>query len=256
MPRKPTGRPAHRPPPKPELVAEALRLAAETTPEDAAETLRAQGKKVSSRSIRVWQKTRAGEAPTVAPLPPAAAPDVDPEAHAAKGRADALALVRRILRARDPSALEELDAGLAVAARGEADLGAWLARPMPTPDATDLDPLDACIAALAVATAQAERLSPLHPRAATVLGAVANLAARVEKINAGRPQAPTVDEVNERIAARRDEAVKKIFEHTQEARAKLTADRADLVAWAGTNLGPMIAAELTRRLDVMLGMSS
>lgn len=55
-----------RPPPDPALVAEALRLAAETTPEEAAETLRGRGVKVSSRSIRVWQAKGLAQ-PAVAP---------------------------------------------------------------------------------------------------------------------------------------------------------------------------------------------
>lgn len=166
---------------------------------------------------------------------------------------DTLPLVRRILKARDPSALAELDAGLAEAARGEPELVAWLTRPLPATTEADLDPLDACIAALSAATAHADKLPPLHPRAATVLTAVANLANRVEKISSGRPQPPTPDEVAERISAARDEAVRKILEHTGDARAKLDADRKALAEWAAQNLGPMIAAELDRRVGAMLG---
>jgi hypothetical protein len=63
----------------------------------------------------------------------------------------------------------------------------------------------------------------------------------------------TRDEVEERIASRRDEAVAKICEYTKEADAKLEAERAELDAWARSNLGPMITGELARRVDAMLG---
>lgn len=107
--------------------------------------------------------------------------------------------------------------------------------------------------ALAVATKHADRLPPLHPRAATVLGKVGDLAARVEKIVAGRPRVETPDEVTERIEARRDEAVHKILEHTNEARVKLAADRKALAAWAAMEMAPRVAEELARRVDDMLG---
>lgn len=162
-----------------------------------------------------------------------------------------LALVRRILQARDPSALAELDAGLAEATRGEAALAAWLRRPIARRDPRD--PLDAVSDALAAATAFVEQLSPNDRRAATLLNSASNLAKTAEAIANKRPRAPTVDEVTERISKVRDEAVKKILEHTTEAREKLAADRAALVTWARDNLGPMIAAELDRRVAVMLG---
>jgi phosphoribosyl-ATP pyrophosphohydrolase len=162
-----------------------------------------------------------------------------------------LALVRRILQARDPSALAELDAGLVEAAKGEPSLVAWLTRPIARPEITD--PLQAALDGLATVNALVAKISPTDRRAATFLGALSNLSKTVENISKNRPSAPTVDEVTERIAKVRDEAVRKILEHTTEAREKLAKDRADLVAWAGANLGPMIAAELERRLGVMLG---
>lgn len=164
-----------------------------------------------------------------------------------------MTLVRRILSARDPSALAELDAGLAAAAQGEEALRAWLARPLPVHE--PVDPLEAAVAALGVAVSHAERLPPQHRSAATVLGKVGDLAARVEKIAAGRPRVATPDEVTERIEARRDEAVHKILEHTREAHAKLTADRKALAAWAAEELAPRVADELARRVDSMLGGS-
>lgn len=58
-----------RPPPDPALVGEALALAAQTSPEEAAKTLCAAGRRVSSRSIREWQKGRNGAAAALAVEP-------------------------------------------------------------------------------------------------------------------------------------------------------------------------------------------
>ena len=251
----PAGRPrggqhAHRPPPDPERVREALALAASTSPEEAAEKLTAAGRKVSSRSIRVWIDKYPELAPGAAPPPPAPAAKEAPKAAAPAG--PDFALVRRILAARDPAALAEVDAGLAAAAQGEAALLAWLARPPEDEDDGEIDPLEACSRALAVATSHLERVPPMHARAASLSTAVANLAARVEKIAAGRPQPPTVDEVTARINARRDDAIRQIMQHTGDAAAKLEADRVELLTWAEQNLGPLIGAELRRRVDAML----
>lgn len=248
-PKKPRGKPGRPPKFSSEVQAEALRLAAETTPEEAAETMAARGAKVSSRQIRNWLDGRHVAADTR----PAATPSPGPTSAAAPSAPppDPLALVRRILSARDPSALAELEAGLAAAAQGEEPLRAWLARPLPLHE--PVDPLEAAVAALGVAVSHAERLPPQHRSAATVLGKVGDLAARVEKIAAGRPRVATPDEVTERIEARRDEAVHKILEHTSEARAKLAADRKALVAWAAGEMAPRVADELARRVADMLG---
>lgn len=243
-------RPGSGRPPKypPEVQAEALRLAAETTPEEAADTLGTRGITVTSRQIRNWQdgKHVAGYTPSPTPAAPSGTPAATPTPPP-----DPLALVRRILSARDPSALAELEAGLSVAAQGEDALRAWLARPLPLHE--PVDPLEAAVAALGVAVSHAERLPPQHRSAATVLGKVGDLAARVEKIAAGRPRVETPDEVTARIEARRDEAVQKIMQHTGEARAKLAADRKALVAWASGEMAPRVAEELARRVDDMLG---
>lgn len=175
-----------------------------------------------------------------------AAPKPKPEP-----RGPGLALVRRILQARDPSALAELDAGLAEAAKGEDALAAWLARPIARPEVTD--PLQAALDGLATVRGLVAKISPTDRRAATFLTALSNLSKTVENISKNRPSPPSVDEVTERIARVRDEAVKKIMEHTTEAREKLAADRAALVAWARENLGPATVAELERRLEGMLG---
>lgn len=204
-----------------------------------------------------WQEEILGavEGAKVAPAVPAAATRAAPVATAAAAPVftpDA-ALFRRILRAREPLVLAEVEAGVAEAAKGEAALVAWLARPIARDDGEDVDPLEALSAALSAATSHANRLPPLHRGAATMIGKVAEIAARLEKVTMARPRPPTPDEVEERIAARRDDAIKKISEYTGDARAKLDADRAELVAWARSNLGPMIASELERRLGLMLG---
>ena len=168
---------------------------------------------------------------------------------------DLLVLVRRILAARNPAALAELDAGLLEATKGEPDLAAWLARPLPH-SAEDADPLDAALAALAVAVAHAEVLSPLHPRAATVLGVVSQLSARVESIAKGRPQQISKGEVVERLEAARDEALKRILPRLAASQAQLGARRQALDAWAAQNLGPLAVAELGRHVDAMLGTAA
>lgn len=191
------------------------------------------------------------EGAKVAPPPPVATARAAPVTAAAGPPPGDVALVRRILGARDPSALAELDAGLAEAAKGPAELAVFLARPIPRREARD--PLDTATDALAAAAAFVESLPPNDRRAATMLNAASTLAKTVETIASRRPREPTKDEVEERIAARRDDAIKKISEYTGDARAKLEADRGDLVAWARSNLGPMIASELERRLGLMLG---
>jgi hypothetical protein len=151
-----------RPPADPIIVQEALRLAALTTPEEAAEVLTGRGFKVSSRSIREWQHGRNAGKQKAPAAPPAQEP----------APVDVLALVRRIFAARDPFALAELEAGLVEAAKGEAALVAWLARPLPEDDDDAVDPLEACSRALAVATMHLEKVPPLHPRAASLASAV------------------------------------------------------------------------------------
>lgn len=165
-------------------------------------------------------------------------------------RPDLLALVRRVLGARDPAALRELDDGLEVFTRGgEEALAPWLSRPLA--GAAKVDPLDACLAGLAAAVAHAEALSPLHPKAPTVLGALAGLAQRVENIAKGRPKAPTRDEVQEAVRGAMDSCVEFVLKPTREAAAKLVRDRAALLD--GLDVGPATASEIGRRVDAMLG---
>ena len=98
--------------------------------------------------------------PVARPSPPAAAGDLE--------------LVRRILQARDPLALAELEAGIVEAGKGSEALAVWLARPIPRREARD--PLDAASDALAAAAAFVESLPPNDRRAATILNAASTLA--------------------------------------------------------------------------------
>ncbi len=184
-----------------------------------------------------------------APRVPAASPVASP-GPAAPVAGD-VAFIRRVLAARAPAALAEVDAAHVVAGRGEADLVAWLARPIARTEVTD--PLQAALDGLGTINALVGQISPTDRRAATFLTALSNLSKTVENIAKNRPREPTRNEVEERIAGRAVEARKKIEEYTDKAHAKLTADRGELAAWARENLGPMIAAELDRRLSAMLG---
>lgn len=80
MPHVPTGRRPGRPPAPPALKARAIELAKASSPEQAAETLKAEGHKVASgRQIREWMKQAgASGSPTTssAPRPDAPAPVV------------------------------------------------------------------------------------------------------------------------------------------------------------------------------------
>jgi hypothetical protein len=246
-----------RPPKDPAIKARALALVDQGfSPEQAAEELARKGIRISWRTIHRAREERE-RARNPHATPPAV---VAPSAIAAAPRAvlapkepfDPFALVRRIFAARDPAALVEMEEGLAEADKGEAAFDAWLRRPLFAAGA-NVDPLHAAAAGLGALVEHAKRLSPLHPRAAPLYGQISNLAARVEKIANGRPREVTRDEVEERIAARRDEAVAKICEYTKEAHAKLEADRVELSAWGRSVLGPVGGAELDRRVGLMLG---
>lgn len=206
---------------------------------------RAPGKPVIADS---WRSEILG---AIEPPKAPSAPTVPAARSSPSAAAGDLELVRRILQARDPLALAELDAGLVEAGKGSEALAVWLARPIPRREARD--PLDAASDALAAAAAFVESLPPNDRRAATILNAASTLAKTVETITAKRPREPTKDEVEDRIAKRRDAAIERIAEYTDDARAKLEADRADLSAWGRSVLGPVGGAELDRRVGLMLG---
>ena len=150
----------------------------------------------------------------VSPLPATWLPDVlagspPPRASAASPVASPgpvaavagdVAFIRRVLAARAPAALAEVDAAHVVAGRGEAELVAWLARPIARTEVTD--PLQAALDGLGTINALVGQISPTDRRAATFLTALSNLSKTVENIAKNRPREPTRNEVEERIAGR------------------------------------------------------
>lgn len=234
--------------------AEAMALIADgATPTEAAEEMTRRGRPVGKSVL--YEVQAAARAETPAPPAPSAPPRVSlPQGGSVSARPDLLALVRRILAARDPGALDELDAGLLEAAKGEEALGAWLDRPVDRTESAD--PLQAAIDGLATANALVARVSPTDRRAGPFLTALSNLSKTVEKIAAGRPQAPTADEVTERIQARDAECVDLVLRYTRERAGKLRRDRAELAAWAAQEMAPRVAEELQRKVDEMLGGSA
>ena len=95
-----------------------------------------------------------------------AAPRVAPPPVGAPARGGDLALVRRILAARAPGVLAEVEAGLVEAARGEPALVVWLSRPATAEDEDARDPLATATDALAKAASFMQGLSPTDRRAA------------------------------------------------------------------------------------------
>lgn len=178
-------------------------------------------------------------APARGPAPPVRAAPPPPPAD--------MALVRRILDARAPDALTELEEGLLEARRGEAALVAWLDRPV-----EDSDPLDALRGNLSRLTRSLSDL-PKGRANASLYNSITSTVKAIEGIMSKRPRELSKDEIEERIAAYRDEAVKKISEYTSDAAKKLEADRAELSTWGRSVLGPVGGAELDRRVGLMLG---
>ncbi len=165
-----------------------------------------------------------------------------------------LVLVRRILAARSPGALAELEAGLDVAARGESALAAWLARPIDSgAEDLDADPLDVLRGNLAQIARSLKQLPPGSKVNASVYNSITTAVKAIEGIMSKRPREPTKDEIAERIAGAAAEARAKIVEYTKEAREKLEADRAAFVVWLRANMGPKLAEEGEARVAAMLG---
>lgn len=187
---------------------------------------------------------------SAAPARPAApSPAVAPASAPVAG--DPLALVRRILGAREPAALVELEAGLVEAAKGEAVLTAWLARPVAI--TREVDTLTATRQLLATLT-ETLRTAPKGARnLATLSNAVATLSKTIEKIEERRPPKPTTNEVHEKIKERADDCVDLTLKHTRAAAAKFVKARAELATWSRENLAPRDVAELERRVSAMLG---
>ena len=139
-------------------------------------------------------------------------------------------------------------------AGNEQELAAWLDLPLERRD--PLDPLDAAVAALSAASAYVESLPPTSPRAATILGAAANLAKTVEAIGRGRAPIAPPDEVNERVRGAMATCVEHLLRPVREAAAKLARDRAALFDGLVEDVAPRHLAEIGRRVDAMLGASA
>jgi hypothetical protein len=129
-----------------------------------------------------------------------------------------LALVRRILGARNPGALRELDDGLAVAGGGEAALVAWLARPL-APAVVD-DPLEEMLGALAKLKVFLAELGPNSIRAASLAQAMATLGKGIEQVRRGRPRPETEDQALARLRALDEDALALIEGYTVQAEVR------------------------------------
>ncbi len=187
------------------------------------------------------------DAPRVA-APPLRAPG------AVRPSSPDLVLVRRILAARAPGALAELEAGLVEAGRGEPALVAWLARPVDSGgEDLDADPLDVLRGNLAQIARSLKALPPGSKVNASVYNSITTAVKAIEGIMSKRPREPTKDEIAERIAGAASEARAKVLEYTKEAREKLETDRASFVNWLRANLGPKLADEGVARVAAMLG---
>ena len=166
------------------------------------------------------------------------------------GRPELLALVRRILDARNGAARAELDEGLVVAARGEQELAAWLARPPEVPELQG-DELDALEGALARLLSLLDRAGPdAGPRIA-LAKAIDSVSKSLSVVRLRRPAEDKPDEVTRRLAGIRDKAIERVGILTSDAAVKFAADRAALAARL-TAIGP-IGVDLLREVDAMLG---
>lgn len=188
-------------------------------------------------------------APSKAAPVPVAAP-VNPRAATPQPLGD-MATARRILAAREPAALAELDAGLAEAAKGEAALAAWLVRPVLA--TREIDTLTAARELLATLSKTIETLPKGARNLATLANAVSTLSKTIEKLEEKRPPKPTTNEVTERLKERADDCVDLVLQHTRAAAAKFTKGRAALEEWGGANLGPEMAKQHRALVAVMLG---
>ena len=253
MPRKPTGRPTGRPR-KDREALEAVALIQKTgvTEEEAAKA-----KGIGARTLR-RAKAATPRGASGAPKAPPSGSHVGaigkvelPQGGAVSGRPDLLELVRRILDARNGAARAELDEGLAVhVAGGEAALAPWLARPIRAVE-IDRDELVTLREGLGFALGVARTAEAGGPQL-RALGILDRLAKSVSVVSARRPRDERPDEVDERVRGAMDACVDHLLRHTREAAAKLERDRAELAAWASTNLGPRLAAELERSVGAML----
>jgi hypothetical protein len=165
-------------------------------------------------------------------------------------RPDLLEVLRRIGRARNAAAWAEVEEGLEVHTRGGEDaLAPWLARPVEAVE-VGVDELAALRGALDLSVELAARAEPGGP-ALRALAQVASLGKSVASVRAKRPAEPKPDEVQEAIRAEMETCVEHLLRPVREAAARLQRDRAALLG--GLDVGPATVAEISRRVDAMLG---
>jgi len=138
------------------------------------------------------------------------------------------------------------------------------AAPTPAPPPAELEPtadeiarVDTREEALATLRLLKGRLAVADDvRFASLAGKVLDAINRLEQIDRRRPQPPTADEVTARIVAVRDAAIARIGLLTSDAAAKLARDREAFATWCAQTLAPAHAAEVTARVNAMLGGSA
>lgn len=188
-------------------------------------------------------------APSKAAAVPVSVP-VNPRAAPLPPQGD-MATARRILAAREPAALVELDAGLLEAAKGEAALAAWLARPVTA--AAEVDTLSSARVILGGLTEMFRTLPKGSRNVATISNAISTLSKTIEKLEEKRPPKPTTSEVDARLKARADDCVDLALQHTREAAKLFAKGRAALEAWEVAHLGPEMAKQHRGLVAAMLG---
>jgi hypothetical protein len=167
------------------------------------------------------------------------------------GRPDLLALVYRILDARNAPAGAELREGLRLhVAEGESGLTAWLSRPIERAELTG-DELDALREGLEFAVGVARKAERGGPQL-QALTIVERLGKSISVVTARRPPALKPNEVQEAIRGEMDTCVEHLLRHTREAATKLERARLDFDAWARSAFGEHGGAEAVRRLNEML----
>jgi hypothetical protein len=253
------------PPTDPALVAAGLDLVRlGRSPEEAAEELAAEGRPVSSRTLRrAGATTRGGVSPS-APSPPSptasspAAPPAPalPQGGAVSGRPDLLDLLdllRRIGKARNAAAWAEVEEGLRVhVAGGEEALAPWLTRPVEAVE-VGVDELAALGRGLDLAVEVMQRAEPGGP-ALRALMSVASLGKSVATVKARRPHVEGPDEVTRRLVGVRDAAIERTGLLTSDRAAKFATDRTAFDARCAS-FGAF-GAEMKGLVDAMLGGAS
>ncbi|HSM93363.1 MAG TPA: hypothetical protein VLT47_10805 [Anaeromyxobacteraceae bacterium] len=187
------------------------------------------------------------------PTPPAAT-QAPPRAEASAAdparRSALLALLSQALDA-DAALVAALPLDVAILARRLGDDGQD--DPMP-PEALH----DPAVMLRWVAELLARDLRRMDPKALAArkqaAAVLVTLASGQDRILRSRPVGETPEQiVQRRLAEAKDAAIDRIGILTSEARARLESGRADFDAWAAQNLGPVLGAEVVRRVGMLFG---